>query len=246
MTISEKNIEDRIEWIKEASADIRDGDIISHRFSTDKKASRLSQLAAGEIPFLKAKVDVEDILFIDFDVKSELVNKMYIAQPMFTGIIGAGCKDYPIQVGCITDYKIPNTVATHKKDRKHIYFVSEEEKDPFLKHVIEDGEMTKLTLYYTHIINKNEKMNLVYGMQVIPQNSHFKNKTLCTISSGTVRKTLSVYGKRVYDIKNYLKWLESIIRNLKEFNYTGPIKRNNVYDNVYFAFHPIISNVENL
>ena len=242
--VSDTNIQKRIDWMNEDSQMIRTGDIRFFNFNTSAKASRLSQFAAGQVPFLKAKVTAENILFVDFPVRSNYIDRMYIAQPMFTGVIGAGCKDYPVQVACTTRHNLPYTVATHKFSRKSIKFVSETgEQDPYIVKILNDGTLTQLPLNYTHIINKDEKMRVTYGMQVIPKSPFFHNKTLCTITSGTFRKTLNMYGRRIYQMDHYLNWLENIVRNLQELNYQGPTIKDTCYSSVYFIFHPEITNL---
>jgi hypothetical protein len=243
MTIADRHIQKRIEWIKQDSDVIRTGGIRSQVFDTKEKASRISQFAAGEVPFLKAKVTAEKILFVDFPVKSDYIDRIYVAQPMFTGITGTGCKDFPVQLACLTEHKIPNTVATVREKRKKVLFVSSEAGDDlFIKQIFKDKKLTELQWIFTHIINKDESISLQCGLQILPPTNFFGNKTLCIFSSGTIRKTLRIYGRRVYDFNNYFQWLENTVRNLKEMDYSGPVKDDDVYDLIYFIFHEELAN----
>jgi predicted nucleic acid-binding Zn ribbon protein len=159
-------------------------------------------------------------------------------------VIGTGCKDYPVQVACTTHHNLPYTVATHKFSRKNIKFVSETgEQDPYINKILNDRALSQLPLQYTHIINKDERMDITYGMQVIPKSPFFYNKTLCTITSGTVRKTLNMYGRRMYQMDHYLSWLENIVRNLQELNYQGPTIKDTCYSSIYFILHPEITDL---
>ena len=247
MSIDENHIDNRIEWIKEDSEQIRKGDIKTHVFDTRLKSSRLSQLAAGEIPFLKAKVTAEKILFVDFPVESDYIDRIYVSQPMFTGITGLGCKDYPVQVGCVTDYKLPNSIAVKRQKRKNMVFVSSKGSDDlFLKQIFKDGKLSTFQWVFMHIINKDERIGLEYGLQVMPPIEVFGNKTLCTLSSGTFRKTLRAYGRRVYDFNNYFQWLENTVRNLKELSYSGPVNDTGVYDSIFFIFHDGLADLKKL
>jgi hypothetical protein len=234
----EKDMQRRLEEIKEQTLGLRSGSVCHEIYQTEKSSSFASYMKAsfkaGLIPFYKAKFEMiaEKILFVDIPVDSPHTRMLNLALPYsHAGLVS---HEHPMQLSCETRAKIPCTVIQYIKG----YDTEMGEDDPLFRVLRNDDKMKKLrleALYGGQYADSDERIKILieWIIQFVPLGS----STLCILNTGS--KWEGVFNKhRVYNLELRLKLLERLMEDVHEVGYIGEPKAARLYAPVYQLVRP--------